>query len=124
MPKGRSYKDDSWLAFERGPQTFTHDDFAHDKTFAFKARLENENDGVTVKETLNERPDGISSSGEAKYWFNLKEGSSFFGKIGTDSNFEIQYDNGIREIKGIKNNFYLGGIFNRTFTERQAFAGV
>jgi hypothetical protein len=73
---------------------------------------------------LTERPDGVNFSGEVRYWFNLKENSSFYGKVGLDSKLEIIYDHGVKEIKGVSNNLYLGGVFNHTFTERQTFAGL
>lgn len=52
MPKGRSYEQDPWLNFEKGPHNFIADNFSHEKALTFKAKLENEKDGVTVKETL------------------------------------------------------------------------
>jgi hypothetical protein len=40
MPKGRSYASDQWESFEKGGHSFVADDFVHDKTFVFKAKLE------------------------------------------------------------------------------------
>ena len=36
----------------------------------------------------------------------------------------MQADNGVRELKQMKNNFYFGGEFNRTLTQKLYFAGI
>lgn len=61
----------------------------------FKAKLENPNEGIVLKESISERSDGISSVGEVKFWLNIHD-YSLYTKIGTDSNMNVQLDTGIK----------------------------
>ena len=94
MPKGRSNSDDKWEAFDKSGHTFVYEDFAHEKCFQFKTKLENPNEGITIKESISERSDGISSAGEVKFWLNIRD-YSLYAKIGSDSNMNVQLDTGI-----------------------------
>lgn len=53
--RGRSSASDNWRSFPKGPHSFFEEGFVHDKTLTFKAKMQNENDGVTIKETIIEK---------------------------------------------------------------------
>jgi len=71
---------------------------------------------LQLKESLSEKPGGVTTSGEVRYWFTFKTNRSFYCRTPTDSHITVQYDNGIGETKGIKNNFYFGSYFSRKCT--------
>lgn len=89
MPKGRSYAKDSSKPFEKGVYSFVEDGFVHDKTFTFKAKLENEKDGVEVRETIVEKTEGLSGVGEISIWLAANEKRTLFAKIGSASNLSL-----------------------------------
>ena len=101
MPKGHSYKNDEWWSYDKGDYSFLHDDFAHSKTFVVKAKLESETSGINLKQSFSEKAkeEGLSSSGEAKWWFNVGNGSSIFAKIESDGKVRTQIDFGLLKYK-------------------------
>ena len=124
MPKGRSYAADPWDSYEKGAQTFVNDDFVHDKTFVFKAKIEKENEGINIKESISEKAEGLSGAGEVKFWLNFHDMRSFYLKLGSSSNLNIQFDNGVRQFQEVSYNLFAGIATNRTFAERIFNAGL
>ena len=124
MPKGRSYAADPWDSYDKGSHSFAQDDFVHDKTFVFKAKLEKPNDGINIKESINEKAEGLSSTGEVKFWCNVHDNRSFYAKVGSASNMHFLYDNGVRELKDVSTNWFAGIETNRNFTERVINLGL
>jgi hypothetical protein len=124
MPKGRSFSSDNWQSFEKGAHSFTEDGFVHDKTLAFKARLENEKDGVDIHENIIEKTEGLSGAGEIKFWFATDENRSVYARIGSATNLNLQFDNGVRALRSISHNLYGGMEVNRSLTEKIGKVGL
>jgi hypothetical protein len=124
MPPGRSHPCEPWLDFQAGQYAFPLFGFSHTAPFRFSASLSKPHSGLTVRQSILERPEGVSSAGEVQYWFNFNGDKSIHCKAGSDNQLSLHYDNGIQEVKGVKHNLYFGSTFSRTFSERLSFAGV
>ena len=104
--------------------TFIDDGFVHDKTLSFKTKLESEKDGVAIHESIVEKTEGLSGVGEVKFWFAADEKRSIFAKIGSATNLNLHFDNGVRTLKSIHQNCYAGFEVNRSLTEKIGKIGM
>ena len=91
---------------------------------SFKASLESEKDGLAIHESIVEKTEGLSGAGEVKFWFAADENRSIFAKIGSATNLNLHFDNGVRPLKSIHQNCYAGLEVNRSLTEKIGKIGL
>jgi hypothetical protein len=63
-----------------------------------------------------EKTEGLSGAGEISLWIAANEKRTFFAKIGSASNLNLQFDNGVTPFKSISQNIYGGIEINRSFS--------
>jgi hypothetical protein len=71
-----------------------------------------------------EKTEGLSGAGEIEVWLAADALRTFSAKIGTTSPLNLQFDNGVRSFKRIKQNLYAGLEVNRSFTENFGRVGL
>jgi hypothetical protein len=123
MSKGRSYKNDTWSSFEKQSYSLINDDFVHSKLVTIKANVPAVKGGINLKETLATKGDGVTSTGEAKIWFQLTDGHSMYAKI-QPKNLLFHYDNGIQIKNNQMWNFYGALSTNRQIDDNQVRVGA
>ncbi len=95
MAKARSYKNEPFNSFEKQSYSIIKDDFVHEKLLTVKANILSTNGGVNLKETLNQKNEALTSTGETKLWFYLRNNTSLYTKILPNS-LTLAYDHGIQ----------------------------
>lgn len=99
---------DPWTDFPRLAYTFVFDDFVHDKLFVAKVNAKGVKSTVNLKASISHDKGGLSTSDEAKLWFDLPQGRSLFAKIKSSNYLKVLLDNGVTEQWGRKWNIYAG----------------
>jgi hypothetical protein len=107
MSKARSYKNEPYASFEKQSFSIIKDDFVHEKLLTVKANIQSTNGGVNLKETLNQKGDALTSSGESKLWFYLRNNTSLYTKV-LPSGLTVAYDHGIQVVDGRSFNWFGG----------------
>lgn len=72
-----------------------------------KANIASTNGGLNLKESLSQKGGALSSTGETKLWFYLRNQYSVYTKI-LPNGFTLAYDHGVIERSGRSFNWYGG----------------
>lgn len=123
MSKARSYKNEPYAAFEKQSYSLIKDDFVHDKLLTVKANVQTTNGGVNLKETLTQKGDALTSSGETKLWFYLKNQRSLYTKVLPQA-LTVAYDHGVQQSNGRSFNWFGGVDTNRALSNNVWKLGV
>jgi hypothetical protein len=84
----------------------------HDKLFVAKLNAKGAKSCVNLKVSVCQDKGGLSTSDEAKLWFDLPQGRSLFAKLKSNNYLKVLLDNGVTDHRGRKWNLYAG--FNAT----------
>lgn len=123
MSKARSYKNEPYTSFEKQSYSIIKDDFVHEKLLTVKANIQSTNGGVNLKETLNQKADALTSTGETKLWFYLRNNTSLYTKVLPNS-LTVAYDHGIQTTNGRSFNWFGGVETNRGLSTNVWKVGV
>lgn len=123
MSKARSYKNEPFTSFEKQSYSVLKDDFVHEKLFTVKANIGSTNGGVNLKETLAQKGEALTSSGESKLWFYLRNKGSIYTKVLPNS-ITLAYDHGIQEVNGRSFNWFGGVETDRSLSTNLWKLGV
>lgn len=99
------------------------DDFVHEKLVTVKTNLQSTNGGVNLKESLSTKGEGLTSSGETKLWFYLKDNKSIYTKVLPNA-ITLAYDHGIQVVNGRSFNWFAAVDTNRSLSSNVWKLGV
>lgn len=110
MAKANSFKSEPWTALEKGTYSIFTDDFVNDKLLTIKATKKSDLSTISLKETLTQREDRISTAEEIKVWFPFKGTKTLYLTLKKDGqkndSFKLHYDNGVINHHEYLFNFY------------------
>lgn len=123
MSKARSYKTEPFISFEKQSYSVMKDDFVHEKLLTVKTNIQSTNGGVNLKESLSTKGEALTSTGESKLWFYLKNNGSLYTKVLPNA-ITLAYDHGIQVINGRSFNWFGGVDTNRALSANVWKIGV
>lgn len=124
MSKPQSVKVDPWSDWPKQPYSFINDDFVHDKTFTAKVNAKGTKSTANFKASVTQDKSGFKLADELKFWFDLPQGRSLYGKVKSSDYIKGQFDNGITEQWGRKWNFYASWTTNKSLSNAKVSLGA
>lgn len=110
MAKANSFKSEPWSALEKGTYSIFTDDFVNEKLITIKATKKSALSTISLKETLTQREDKISTAEEIKIWFPFRETRTLYLTLKKDGqkndSFKLHYDHGVINRNDYLFNFY------------------
>lgn len=123
MSKARSYKNEPFIGFEKQSYSVMKDDFVHEKLLTVKTNIQSTNGGVNLKESLSQKGEALTSTGESKLWFYLRNNGSLYTKVLPNA-ITLAYDHGVQVTNGRSFNWFGAVDTNRTLSTNVWRLGV